>query len=90
MFISDKFMKWLHETNDEQIYNREELNSAFISNMCSFIAVLINSCKVTSLLGQDSVSSSLFLRAKLHKLHISIYLMHIICALMAVMLNKVY
>ncbi len=46
-------MKRLHETNDEQIYNRERINfSDFISNMCSFMAVF-NSGKVTSLLGED-------------------------------------
>ncbi len=57
------------------IDNRERPKfSTFISNMPSFMAVLFNSGKVTSLLGKidgfSYVSLSLFLRAKLHKLHI--------------------
>ncbi len=58
-------------------YNRERIKfSAFISNMRSFMAALFNSCTVTSLLGKIdglsyvTLSSSLLLRAKLHKLHI--------------------
>ncbi len=47
-------MKRLHKTNDEHIDNRERIKfNVFISNMQSFMAVLFNSCKVTSLLGED-------------------------------------
>ncbi len=57
------------------IDNKERLKfSTFISNMRLFMAVLFNSGKLTSLLGKSDglsyVSSSLFLRDKLHQLHI--------------------
>ncbi len=84
--------------NDEQIYNRERIQfSAFISNMRSCMAVLINSDKVTSLLGKIDGLSYVTPWVRLYFLERScincisdIYVMHLISALLAVMLNKVY
>ncbi len=78
-------------------YNRERLNSALLFPACahSCLYYLINAQlrlyweRLTDYL-RDSVSSSLFLRAKLHKLHIRHLCSTSNCALMAVMLNKVY
>ncbi len=78
------------------IYNRERIKfSTFISSMRSFMTAY--SGKVTSLLGQTDGLSYATPWVRLYFLEPScincisgIYVIHLICALMAVMLNKVY
>ncbi len=61
--------KRLHETK-MSIYNRERIQfSAFISNMPSFMAVLFNSGKVTSLLGEDLTQCFTWLRHETNDEH---------------------
>ncbi len=85
-------------TNMMSIYNRERIKfSPFISNMRSFMAVLFNSCIVTFLLGKSDGLAYVTPWVRLHFLEQScincisgIYVIHPICAIMAVMLNNVY
>ncbi len=85
----------LHETK-MSIYNRERIQfSAFISPMPSFMAVLFNLGKVTSLLGKSDGLSYVtpwvclyFLEPSCINCISGIYLIHPICALIAVMLKK--
>ncbi len=54
-------MKAAYETK-MNIYNREREFSAFISHILSLMAVLFNSGKVTSLLGEDLIDYFTWLR----------------------------
>ncbi len=83
-------LRWAYTTERIQF-------SAFISNMRLFMAVLFNSGTVTSLLGKIDGLSYVNPWLRLYFLEPScincisgIYVIHPICALMAVMLNKVY
>ncbi len=79
-------------------YNRERIQfSASIYNIPSFIAVLFKLCTVMSFLGKidglSYVTSCVclyFLVPSCINCISGIYVIHPICALMTVMLNKVY